>query len=267
MPRGQSAPLRIAQVAGGVWVVGPWGYTYTAVYLVESGSGWTLLDAGWPGDGDRIEAAVGVVTGGAKPRGILLTHVHPDHEGDARRLAERWRCPVWVGRDELPVALRDFEAMQASAMPLDRWLVLPTMRLMGRKRRELIFSAATLAPVVRGFDPAGGVPGMPDWVGVPSPGHTVGHVSFFRPHDRVLLSGDALVTARIDTMAHLLARRQGLSGPPWYTTWNADAARTSMARLAELAPNVLGSGHGWPMTGPGTAAAVVEFVERLKVDH
>lgn len=110
------------------------------------------------------------ITGNDRPRGIVLTHVHPDHEGDARRRAERWRCPVWVSAAELPIALRDFEAMRATAMPLDRWVVLPAMWLMGRKRRERIFSAATLASVVRRFDPAGGVPGMRDWVGVPTPG-------------------------------------------------------------------------------------------------
>lgn len=104
---------------------------------------------------------------------------------------------------------------------------------------------------------------MPEWVRVPTPGHTAGHLSLFRPHDRVLLSGDAMVTARIDTVTHLVTRRQGLSGPPWYTTWDADAARRSMAQLAGLAPDVVGSGHGRPMTGPGNAGAVADFVERI----
>lgn len=97
----------------------------------------------------------------------------------------------------------------------------------------------------------------------PRRGHTAGHVSLFRPGDRVLLSGDALVTARIDTVAPLLARRQGLSGPPWYTTWDAGTARRSLARLAGLAPDVVGSGHGRSMTGRGTAKAVADFVEGL----
>jgi glyoxylase-like metal-dependent hydrolase (beta-lactamase superfamily II) len=109
-----------------------------------------------------------------------------------------------------------------------------------------------------------GVPGMPDWVGVHTPGHTAGHLSLFRHHDRVLLSGDAMVTARIDTITHLLSRRDGLSAPPWYTTWDADAARRSMAQLAGLAPDVVGSGHGHPMTGRGTANAVADFVERVR---
>lgn len=256
--------LPASEIADGVWAIGPWGYTYTVAYLVNSGPGWTLVDAGWPGDGARIRAAVAAIIGAGKPHGILLTHVHPDHEGDARNVAERWGCPVWVSRLELPIALRDFDAMRATAMPLDRWVVLPGMQLIGSKRRERIFAAGTLEPVVRAFDPLRGVPGMPEWVGVPTPGHTAGHLSLFRPRDRVLLSGDAMVTARIDTVTHLVTRRQGLSGPPWYTTWDTDAARRSMAQLADLAPNVVGSGHGRPMTGLGTADAVADFVERVR---
>ncbi|WP_460932898.1 MBL fold metallo-hydrolase [Phycicoccus ginsengisoli] len=112
-----------------------------------------------------------------KPQGIVLTHVHPDHEGDARTLAERWRCPVWVSLAERPIALREFEQMRVAAMPLDRWIVLPAMQLIGRKRRQRIFAAATLAPVVRPFDPAAGVPGLHEWRAASTPGHTIGHTS------------------------------------------------------------------------------------------
>ena len=266
MPRREREALPTAEIADGVWAIGPWGYTCTTVYVVEAGSGWTLIDAGWPGDGQRIEAAVAAIAGAQRPQGIVLTHVHPDHEGDARRLAERWGCPVWVSRLELPIATRDFQAMRACAMPLDRWVVLPVMNLMGGRRRQRIFAAATLEAVVREFDPSDGAPGMPGWVGVPTPGHTAGHVSLFRPRGRVLLSGDAMVTARIDTLTHLLTRRDGLSGPPWYTTWDGPAVRRSMARLADLAPDVVGSGHGRPITGPRTAEAVADFVERVGAD-
>jgi glyoxylase-like metal-dependent hydrolase (beta-lactamase superfamily II) len=151
--RRQRGSLPAGEIADGVWAIGPWGYTYTVAYLVDSGPGWTLVDAGWPGDGAGIRAAVGTIIGVEKPKGVLLTHMHPDHEGDARTLAERWGCPVWVSSLELPIALRDFDAMRATAMPLDRWVVLPAMQLMGSKRRQRIFAAGTLEPVVRAFDP------------------------------------------------------------------------------------------------------------------
>ncbi|WP_460936604.1 hypothetical protein [Phycicoccus ginsengisoli] len=71
------------------------------------------------------------------------------------------------------------------------------------------------------------------------------------------------MTTRIDTLRHLATRRQGLSAPPWYTTWDREAAARSIRGLAELAPSALGSGHGRPMTGPGTARAVRDFAAGL----
>jgi glyoxylase-like metal-dependent hydrolase (beta-lactamase superfamily II) len=158
----------------------------------------------------------------------MLTHVHPDHEGDSRALATGWGCPVYVSPQELPIATRDFSEMRSTARPLDRWLVLPIMRALGARQRQAMFDSATLAGVVRILDPSTEIPCLPGWRCVPTPGHTVGHMSFFRPADRVLISGDALVTAKIDTVTSLLLSRSGISGPPWYTTWNATAAHESI---------------------------------------
>lgn len=234
------------------------------VYLIGTGERWALVDAGWPGDGPRIsEAAERIFGPGAAAAAILLTHAHPDHEGDALALARGWGCPVYLGTGELPTARRDFEHMLATAMPLDRWLVLPIMGLLGRRRRQRIFDRASLAPVAQGIEPGTGVPGVAGWECIPSLGHTSGHVSYYRPADRVLLSGDALVTTKIDTITNLLLRCEGLSGPPWYTTWDGPAAATSIARLAELRPTVLGGGHGRPLTGPDTADQIDAFARHL----
>ena len=110
---------------------------------------------------------------------------------------------------------------------------------------------------------ARGRPRLPGWAWVPTPGHTVGHVSFFRAADGVLISGDALVTAKIDTVASLLLGRNGLSGPPWYTTWNSIAAHASIQALAVLKPQVLAGGHGIPMSAPGTADAITDFAQSI----
>ena len=117
--------------------------------------------------------------------------------------------------------------------------------------------------IVRAVDPSAAVPGLPDWLCIPTPGHTPGHVSYFRPSDRVLVTGDAVVTLQLNSLPGLVLGRQGLSGPPWYTTWNRPAARTSVARLAELEPRVLAGGHGMPMTGVETAGALRAFADRV----
>jgi len=58
-----------------------------------------------------------------------------------------------------------------------------------------------------------GFPGWPVWECIPTPGHTPGHVSYFRAGDRVLISGDAVVTLKVNSWAGLLLQRPGLSGP------------------------------------------------------
>jgi glyoxylase-like metal-dependent hydrolase (beta-lactamase superfamily II) len=258
---GSSVMPEVKEIAPGIFSFGPWGRTQTVVYFVRSAASCVLIDAGWPGDGPMIANAVRTVFGSdTRPEAILLTHDHPDHEGDALQLAQRWGCPVYLSSTELPIARRDFADMKATAMPLDRWLVLPLMQAMGRRRREAIFARASLGSVAVGLSPGAPVPHLPDWHCIATPGHTNGHVSFFRPADQVLISGDALVTAKIDTIINLLQRREGLSGPPWYTTWNREAARASMVALARLRPTVVAGGHGTPLTGTDTPQRVEAFL-------
>ena len=237
------------EVAPDVFCLGPSGRTQTNVYFVRGGSGWTLVDAGWQSDRARIaQAAIQLFGVGSRPGGILLTHCHPDHAGAALDLARGWDREVLMHPAELPIATGDFEAMRAFAGPLDRWVVLPIMRAMGRKRREAVLSRSSMGEVARAFDPGGEVRGLPGWQCLPTPGHTPGHVAFYRPADRVLISGDALVTLRVNSPAGLLGR-QGLSGPPWYTTWDRQVARDSVMAMAQLEPTVLCPGHGTPVAG------------------
>ena len=248
------------KIAPDVFCLGPWGRTQTDVYFVRSGSSWVLIDAGWANDEPRIERAARSLFGAESlPAAILLTHCHPDHAGSALRLARAWDCAVYMHPDELPIAAGDFAAMVASAGPLDRWVVLPLLRAMGRRRREAVLGRSSLGAVARTFEPDSGVPGLPDWECIPTPGHTPGHVSYFRPADRVLISGDALVTLKVNSWSGLLLQRPGLSGPPWYTTWSRRAARQSIVRLARLEPTVLAGGHGKPETGTETAAVLNAF--------
>lgn len=248
------------EIAPDVFCLGPHGRTQTNVYFVRSGSGWVLIDAGWSSDRRRIERAAAALFGSGSPAGaILLTHCHPDHSGAALGLARGWGCRVWMHPAEVPIACGDFAAMSACAGPLDHWVVLPAMRAMGRQRRTAVLAAGSLEEVAATFEPDDTVPGLPGWRVLPTPGHTSGHVSFFRPRDRVLISGDALVTLRVNELSGLLLQRPGLSGPPWYTSWDRTIAAASIERLAALAPSVLAGGHGWPLTGPGIPAAVSRF--------
>ena len=65
-----------------------------------------------------------------------------------------------------------------------------------------------------------------------------------------------------NTSAGILCQRQGLSGPPWYTTRDRQAAIVSISAIAGLEPSVLATGRGLPLAGPGTVAAVRVVAER-----
>jgi glyoxylase-like metal-dependent hydrolase (beta-lactamase superfamily II) len=253
------------EIAPDVYCLGPRGRSQTDVYFVRSGSSWALIDTGWAKDGPSIRKAAESVFGAdTRPASILLTHSHPDHAGSALQLARMWDCPVYVHPDELPLATGDFSALTAYAGPLDVWVILPLMRAMGRRRRrEAMLSKSSLSDAARAFEPSAGVPGLPGWECIPTPGHTPGHVSFLRTSDHVLITGDAVVTVKLNSLSGLLLQRQGLSGPPWYTTWSWRAAKESVATLAGLEPNVLAGGHGTPMTGAQTAGALRAFADHF----
>jgi glyoxylase-like metal-dependent hydrolase (beta-lactamase superfamily II) len=60
----------------------------------------------------------------------------------------------------------------------------------------------------------GTVPGLSGWRWIHTPGHTAGHVSFFREEDRILIVGDAFVTTRQESFSAVLRQRPELHGPP-----------------------------------------------------
>ncbi|MFI7741765.1 MBL fold metallo-hydrolase [Kocuria rhizosphaericola] len=258
MTRRASQPVMVAE---GVHQVrtgrGRWA---SNVYLVVSGAGWVLVDAGWTGQEELIATAAESLFGpGARPAAIVLTHIHPDHSGAAPELARRWEVPVWVHPDELPQASGTL--LDEYANPLDRWLMRPLLRLLPPGAIQ----ESDMSDVVRPFDPAAGVPGLPGWRCVPTPGHTPGHVAFHRPEDGVLLTGDAVLTVDPNSVRGLLARAPQAGGPPWIATWDRPAAEASIAVLAGLRPRVLATGHGRPITGPEAARQLAALADRCPV--
>jgi glyoxylase-like metal-dependent hydrolase (beta-lactamase superfamily II) len=244
------------------------GIMRSNVYFVRAGASWVLIDAASANCGQLIQKAAESLFGtDTPPASILLTHDHPDHAGSALELARMWDCPVYLHPDELPLAVNsNLETIKKYANPLDRWLILPWLRLMPRRRVESMLSKESLKDVARAFEPGAGVPGLPDWECVPAPGHTPGQVAFFRASDRVLVASDAVLTVNLNSLWGMLLwalriNRPRISGPPWYSTWDRRAAKQSVAVLAGLEPRVLASGHGVPMEGNGTARELHALAE------
>lgn len=254
---------RTEEIASGVYRVETGrALTETNVYLVRSKSSWVLIDAAWPHRGPAIRAAAESLFGrDTRPAAIILTHIHPDHSGSALELARTWNLPVYVHPAEMVLAPGGY--LPEYGNPLDRWLVAPLLRLMPRRKVEEMRVRDSLEGTARAFDPATGVPGLPDWRCIHTPGHTPGHAAFFRGRDRVLITGDALLTVNLNSVRDLVTGGHRLSGPPYISTWNWSAAKESVAALAALNPNVVAGGHGRPMSGPDTATRLTEFRDRF----
>lgn len=241
------------------------GFMKVNVYFVRSGSSWTLVDAGSPGCApDILRAAESLFGVGSVPASILITHDHPDHVGALRDLVATWDCPAWVHPDELVMVRGDMAAFRQYGHPLDRWVIVPALRLVGKKRADAIVAKSSVADLVQALDPAAAPPGLPDWEAVPSSGHTPGHVAFFRRSDRVLISGDALLSVKLTSLVGFLTEKQTVSGPPWYVTWDRRTARATVVELAALEPAVLGGGHGVPMSGPELSRQLEALVNQRR---
>jgi hypothetical protein len=85
----------------------------------------------------------------------------------------------------------------------------------------------------------------------------------FREEDRVLITGDAFVTTKQESLVAVATQRPELHGPPAYFTSDWQAAELAVQRLAGLLPNVVSTGHSVPMTGPRVAEQLDALAERL----
>ena len=261
----------VKEIAPGVYCLEAGkGISRSNVYFVRSGPSWVLIDTASANCGRLIhENAESLFGENRPPSCILLTHDHPDHAGSALELARIWNCAVYVHPDELPLAAHgDMATVEKFANPLDRRVVLPLLHIMPRRRVEIMLAKSSLKEVVKAFDPGGSIPGLPDWKCVPAPGHTPGQVVFFRASDRVMITGDAFVTADLNSFFGFLLwslrlNKQKIAGPPWYSTWNKQVAKESIVALARLDPRVLATGHGTPMSGDEVAQKLRAFADHF----
>ena len=96
---------------------------------------------------------------------------------------------------------------------------------------------------------------MPGWKLIHTPGHTPGHVSFFRESDRTLLVGDAFCTTKAESFfAANLFQPAELHGPPSYFTSDWGATKVSVRKLAGLG-TCNGRARARKTTGRGRGAS------------
>ena len=108
---------------------------------------------------------------------------------------------------------------------------------------------------------------LPRWAVMHTPGHTPGHISFFRPSDRTLIAGDAFCTTKPESFFEAaIAQAPELHGPPAYFTMDWQQASRSIEKLAELEPAVIVPGHGKPLSGAGVPINLRRLAEGLQRD-
>src|SRR5699024_622906 len=91
------------------------------------------------------------------------------------------------------------------------------------------------------------------WEWLHTPGHSPGHVTFYRQDDGLLIAGDAFITVKQDSFYKVLTQKTELNGPPRYLTTDWNAAKQSVEQLADLHPKMAVTGHGTATKGDGSA--------------
>jgi glyoxylase-like metal-dependent hydrolase (beta-lactamase superfamily II) len=204
-------------VAKDVWQLTGFPRHFINMYLVED----VLIDAATRWARRRIFRQLR-----DRPlRLVALTHCHPDHQGSVQAVCERWSVPLACHEADVPV-------MEGrTPMKPDNWIV----------RLGTRFWSGPSYPVTRVLHEGDEVAGFRV---VHAPGHTPGHVIFFRDEDRVALAGDVLANI------HFLTGQIGLREPPGFFSEDMAENRRSIQTLIDLKPRLVCFGHGPPLRNP-----------------
>src|SRR4051812_11438627 len=189
---------------------------------------WVLVDAGLMGMKSLIQSAAAERFGPrSRPRAIVLTHGHFDHVGVLEDLAEEWNVPVYAHELEKPYL--DGSRAYPPPDPGVGGLIARASPLFPRE-------PVNVGQRLRILPRDGTVPPLPGWRWIHTPGHSPGHVSYWRERDRTLIVGDAFVTTRQESVYAAIAQEPEMHGPPMYFTPDWNSAENSVRSLAALEP-------------------------------
>lgn len=166
-----------------------------------------------------------------------LTHAHADHQGSSHEICDTLDIPLWCGE-------HDADAIEDGRIR-DRMPAHPINAMIAR-----VFPGPP-HPVARRLREGDSVAGFEV---LDVPGHSAGHVAYWREQDRTLICGD--VFTNMDTITGL----PGLHEPKSFFTPDPGRNRESMRRLAALNPELVCFGHGAPLRDP---ARLTRFTERV----
>lgn len=207
------------KLADDVWLLDGFPRYAINVYVV----GDVLLDAGSALDRRRILRQLD----GVEIRAHALTHAHIDHYGSSHAICTQLDIPMWCGE-------ADVAAVEAGKMVAKGGRLVP---------------AAKAHPISRPLREGDEVAGF---TVLDTPGHSPGHVSYWRESDRTLICGDVMWGW------HPFLLRGPVREPFASFTPDVQQNRASARRLAELNPALVCFGHGPPLRDPARFQAAVE---------
>jgi hydroxyacylglutathione hydrolase len=220
----------VRQLADGVWQLRGFPPDGFNVYLVED----VLIDAATRHAGRRILRQLE----GRAVSAHALTHAHPDHQGASDEVCGRRRIPYWVGEGDMPFAEQPSKLGESQPKHPYTWF----------GRRFFVGPGRKVDRVLREGDEVAGFKVLD------VPGHSPGHVAYWRESDGVLILGDVLNNVNIVTGT------RGLHEPPWFVSTDPAENRRSARRLAQLEPKLALFGHGPRLRD---TRRFVEFVNAL----
>jgi len=180
-----------------------------------------LVDAGGKRSGRRILRQLD----GHDVSAHALTHAHPDHQGASHEVCTTLSVPYWVG--ERDVAAAEDPSLIGERQP-DHFMAQFMGRLFTGPAHK-VDRVLTEGDEVAGFRV------------IETPGHSAGHVVFWREGDGVLVIGDVLNSQ--DPLTGI----PGLREPKTFFTPDPAANRRSAKKLAALEPKLVVFGHGPPV--------------------
>ena len=210
------------ELADGVWHVKclpglPWAVN---AYL----AGDVLIDAGTRQSTGRILKQLH----GHEVTAHALTHAHPDHQGASHDVCEKLGMPLSCHELDVPGA-EDPKVID-ERQP-DQFMAHFFWRIFHGPGHEV-------DRTIKAGDRVG------DFEVIETPGHSVGHVVFWRESDRVLIIGDVLTN--MDQYTGI----PGLHEPKPALTPDPTRNRESARKLGALEPELVCFGHGAPLREP-----------------
>ncbi len=198
------------EVAPGVrWVTMPMGgsLTHINLYLLEDFDGWYVVDTGLNNQEtlDLWHDVFRAELGSKRIKGVICTHMHPDHIGLAKAITDEYQCPLYMTRAEYYQA-RAFGGSGGghhhSAWLGKQFYMRAGMELNYLEQLAQMWSKRSNDGMSMGEMPSGyqrlehsdilSIGGR-DWRIVVGEGHSPEHACLYCPELKVMLSGDQIL--------------------------------------------------------------------------